>query len=210
MALPLQPDLRPWPVWQRRLATAGITVLAVVALGVAARPRTAPPRVLHDAMDPAASYLRQVERLVRGARERVWVMVYVIHLGEDPHGDPVRALGEALAAAAARGCDVRLVLDRDHVWGTDEIDDKHLEPARWLRAQGVPVVIDDLERRTHAKVVLVDDRHAVVGSHNWTRSALLRNREASLLLEDPAVVSELEELFRDVPGWTAAVAERPR
>jgi phosphatidylserine/phosphatidylglycerophosphate/cardiolipin synthase-like enzyme len=201
VGLPLQPDLRPWPAWQRRAGLLLALALAVLALGVAARGRAAPPRLLLSGAGAEESYLGTVARLIAGARERVWVAMFVVRSeGEDPP----RALMQALADAAARGCRVQVALDRGRDWQTREPDGKHLAPAAWLDAHGVRVVLDELERTSHTKAVIVDSRRAVVGSHNWTRSALVANREASLLIDDPAVAARLERELAGIPGWDPA------
>ena len=70
----------------------------------------------------------------------------------------------------------------------------------WLAAHGIPVVWDEVSRTSHAKVLLIDDQQALVGSHNWTRAALLDNREASVLLTDPTQVGPIRDLLATIPG----------
>jgi phosphatidylserine/phosphatidylglycerophosphate/cardiolipin synthase-like enzyme len=200
--LPLQPSLRPLSPRLRQFGALAALVGVALALGIASRPATPPPRLLSGGLDHIDSYGRVVDRLIRGAEHRVWVMLFVMYLGEeDDH--PVNALCQALADARARGVDVRVVLDLGRDWETQEIDDKHESPVAWLRAHGVPVMVDELERTSHAKLVLVDDEVVVLGSHNWTRSALTANRETSLLLHDRRLLVQLEALFLSVPGFTA-------
>ena len=198
MALPLQIDLRPRPAWQRSAAIITALVLAVGVVGWCGRARAVPPVLLLSGPGHEAEYARAVERLVAGARARVWVLMFVIRADPD---SPVMGLMEALAAAKGRGVDVRVALDRGLTYDTKESEHKHEAPAAWLRDHGVPVLLDELARTSHAKVVLVDGRWAVVGSHNWTRSALVANRETSLLLDDPRIVSQLEGELAAMPGW---------
>ncbi|MDA3963180.1 MAG: phospholipase D-like domain-containing protein [Planctomycetota bacterium] len=203
MALPLQPDLRPWPIWQRRIATACAVILSIVALGVIARPSRDRARLVVTGERAFDSYPALVGRLIEQAQTRVWVMVFVLH-PEDGGSGPVHDLVAALGAAKARGVDVRFVLDLGKTWGTDTIDPKHEAASALLEAAGVPVIIDEIERTTHAKIVLVDDRHAVLGSHNWTRSAFVRNREVSVYHQDANLIAELEPLFEAIPGFKQA------
>ena len=205
MSLQLQPDLRPTPPWLGRLLAALALALAVLALGLVSGARRRPPEVLLSDGHPFA-YLRAVERRIALARARVWVAMYVIHLDGDPDAaapdDPAPALLRALAAAAKRGVDVRIVLDYGRNRSTGEIEPTHAVAQAWLAAHGVRVVLDELELTTHVKAVVVDERWVVLGSHNWTRSAITRNREVSLLFDDPALAAILtREVFARVPGW---------
>lgn len=200
--------------WSRVARTAlaiAAAAVALIALGWLDLSRRPPAQIVLSA-GSAWDYVRTVERRVAQAQRRVWVMVYVMRLGDAPDPDhPVEILGASLAAAHERGLDVRVCLDRSKNWEDPElIDPKHVLPARWLRDRGVRVVEDDLERISHAKVVLIDDDIVILGSHNWTFSALTLNREASVLLRDRDLLRELErELFGFIPGWDEASSLPP-
>jgi phosphatidylserine/phosphatidylglycerophosphate/cardiolipin synthase-like enzyme len=198
VGLPLQPDLLPWSPWQRRTAILLTLALTVLVLGLVSRARAVPPRLLLSATGTDEIYLGTVARLIAGARERVWVTMFVIRSDGE---DPPRTLMQALADAAARGCQVQIALDRGRDWKTHEPDSKHVTPAAWLIDHGVRVVLDELDRTSHTKAVIVDSRRVVVGSHNWTHSALTANREASLLIDDSAVAVRLERELAGIPGW---------
>lgn len=182
----------------RRLAAIILAACALLALGWWGGQRRPPPELLATYPGHAGELARSLERLVAGARSRVWCTVYVVR----PDGDgPVQGLLDALAAAAARGIDVRVCLDAgpDPVTGAEE--DKNQAAAAWLAAHGVRVVRDEAKVTTHAKVVVVDGRWLVAGSHNWTRAALTANREISLLVDDPASAAAAERVLQTVPGW---------
>ncbi len=196
-ALPLQPSLSPWPAWARRLALLAAVMAALIALGLAAPGRAAPARVVLSGPGHAFDYAREARRMIDGATTRVRVVVYVVRNDEGP----VRELLQALADAAKRGVDVRVCLDYGAKFDDTAIDPKHEVPAAWLQAHGVTVVLDEEDRTTHAKIVVVDRRQVLVGSHNWTTSALTRNREASVMLDDATLADELERgLIATIPG----------
>lgn len=199
MGLPLQPDLTPWTAGQRRLLVIVLLAVAVVVLGAFAQSRRAPPRLLgSDGRSGMSDYHTTALRLIAAARVRVSVVLYVARLDQD---GPVAHLVEALSDAARRGVSVRVVLDRGRDWRTGAPDEKNTEIAARLRHSGVRVVLDEEERTTHAKVLVIDDRHVVVGSHNWTRSALAANREWSLLIDDPEVAAHIQTELSALPGW---------
>ena len=201
MGLPLQPDLQPWTPWQSRTLLVAGLVAAVLVLGFLAAARRTPPTLLATRGLPGtADYLGTVERLITGARRRVWLVMFVIRYDE---GGSAHALLQALAEAAARGVRVQVALDSGKEWNSSQVSDKHVAPAAWLRAHGVQVVIDEIDRTTHAKTLVVDDRQVVIGSHNWTHSALLQNRELSLAVDDPRLAAEVAAEIRRIPGWNS-------
>ena len=194
--LPLQRDLHPWSPGLRRIAMVLALALAVILAGWLAPSRQTPPLLILGGPKHEGDYARVAEQLIAGAHQRLWMAMYVIHPG-DPVVDGLLA---ALAAASARGVDVRVCLDlgapRDGV-----VDDKHVAAEAWLRAHNVHVVLDEANKTTHAKLLVADSRTVLAGSHNWTRSALSINREASWLVEDPAAAAEAEAWLAAVPGW---------
>jgi phosphatidylserine/phosphatidylglycerophosphate/cardiolipin synthase-like enzyme len=195
---PLQPTLHPWPLWLKRIALlvglAGIVLALGLAFGTARRP---PPRLLLSGPGHEWEHARALERLIATAHERISLTMFVIRL--DDSDGPVRSLLQALADAAGRGVAVNVLLDRGTDRTTGQPDDKHADAAAWLRGHGVQVRLDELDRTTHAKVLVVDGRYCVIGSHNWTRSALTGNREASVLIDDPAIASQLEAWVAEAP-----------
>jgi phosphatidylserine/phosphatidylglycerophosphate/cardiolipin synthase-like enzyme len=199
MGLPLQPDLTPWSAGHRRLLVIVLLALVVIVAGAFAQTRREPPRLLGSHGRPGSDdYHTTALRLIAGARARVTVALYVARLDDD---GPVMHLIQALSDAARRGVAVRVVLDRGRDWRTGELDAKHVEVAERLRRAGVRVVLDEDDRTTHAKVLVVDDHQVVVGSHNWTRSALTANREWSLLIDDPEIAARIQSELATLPGW---------
>jgi phosphatidylserine/phosphatidylglycerophosphate/cardiolipin synthase-like enzyme len=183
MNLPLQKDIWVAHPWWRRSWWIGAGVVAILLLNQSA--------ARHD-------YVTTVAQLCDGAERRIWIMMYVVRSSSEDPADPVRILLHKLQAAQQRGVEVALVLDASKAFGSDELDSKHTEAAALCATYNIPVIIDDLERRSHAKVVLLDDHAVVIGSHNWTTPALRFNREASVVIYDQATIKEAEGLFRGI------------
>jgi phosphatidylserine/phosphatidylglycerophosphate/cardiolipin synthase-like enzyme len=121
---------------------------------------------------------------IAAARSRVLATVPYVHA----RVAEVRALLDAMAAAAGRGADVRLLLG-----GVPDPSDAAL-----LRATPLSVRVMDPARCTtgHAKG-LVADGGVVLGSANWSGAGLGGNREAALAIDDSRAAD-----------WFAAALER--
>lgn len=182
----------------RRLIVAALAAVVIVVAGWLGAARPSPARLLATGPGLGQEYAREVERLLAGAERRVWVALYVLRPDRD---GPVNALMDALAAAAARGVDVRVGLDGGPDPFTGRDDGRNRAAAEELAARGVRVVWDEDRRTTHAKLVVIDSRWVVAGSQNWTRAALTTNREAALLIDDPACAVRAEALLAGIPGW---------
>jgi phosphatidylserine/phosphatidylglycerophosphate/cardiolipin synthase-like enzyme len=196
MSLPLQPTGQPWPPGLRRAALVLLLAIAVLLLGLVAPARVRPPQLILGGPDRELDYAREARRLIDGAQRRLWMSMYVLR----PDDGIIGGLLDGLAAAAARGVDVRVVLDRGAGWD-GQPDLKHEAPAAWLAAHGVRTVLDEDEVTSHAKVLVADSRLVLSGSHNWTRSALMKNRELSWLVDDAEAAAAVERWLAAIPGW---------
>jgi phosphatidylserine/phosphatidylglycerophosphate/cardiolipin synthase-like enzyme len=55
----------------------------------------------------------------------------------------------------------------------------------------------------HNKLIILDRRAVLIGSQNWSDTAITKNREASLLIEFPAVAAHFGEIF--AADWDTAL-----
>lgn len=67
--------------------------------------------------------------------------------------------------------------------------------ARDLVSAGVECRELKNSRTCHAKVVIIDERIMIVGSHNWTTNSIKRNLEVSLKVQDNFMVKGMAETF---------------
>ncbi|MGO9673940.1 MAG: phospholipase D-like domain-containing protein [Methylocella sp.] len=123
------------------------------------------------------------------ARRRLWIVT--------PYFLPPEGLGEALALAAHRGVDVRVYVPdpSNHLIA----DLARGQPLRDAAAAGVSV-IRFVGGMVHAKIVLVDDALAMVGSVNIDPRSLFLNFEANAIVYGPeqtGAVAKWIETLRD-------------
>ncbi|MGB9719057.1 MAG: phospholipase D-like domain-containing protein [Candidatus Anstonellales archaeon] len=85
-------------------------------------------------------------------------------------------VARALVNAEKRGVNVRVIVDKS------TLDEENRAIVRYLKNNGVEVRLADYYQRTHAKFIVVDGVRVLVGSHNFSNSALYYNREASAIL----------------------------
>jgi phosphatidylserine/phosphatidylglycerophosphate/cardiolipin synthase-like enzyme len=96
---------------------------------------------------------------------------------------------DALIDSAKRGVRIRVFLEKS---GYDEkINETNRRVAKDLAKAGISVIFDTPKKTTHNKMVIIDQRFSLVGSHNFTHSALKYNHELSLLIDDPQLAKKL-------------------
>jgi cardiolipin synthase len=120
------------------------------------------------------------------ARQRIWI--------EAAYFVPGRTLRAALARAARRGVDVRVITPRD----SDVPGIVAAGRATWakLLAAGVHI-FEWLPGMLHAKTITVDGAWCTVGSYNLDSRSLRYNWEVTLAVLDERKAEELDDKFRD-------------
>ena len=100
---------------------------------------------------------------------------------------------DRIAAAADRGVKVHVLCGGRHGISEWDVLDTFAS-LRTLRRFGVKVH-KQKNLRVHAKLLIVDDERALVGSMNIDRSAFDLRRELGITVTDPAVVARLKAVF---------------
>ena len=147
---------------------------------------TAQVAPLVDADYYAASHTELLQ-----ARRSIQCALYLAkYNAKYPKGFEAILLGD-LIAAHNRGVDVSVILDgNDRPWendGKEQEDKKNQSAFDFLTAAGVDVRYDSNDKLLHSKLIVIDESVTILGSTNWTYSALRKNHEASVIIRSPAV-----------------------
>lgn len=142
-----------------------------------------------------------LEWAIREARESIYLSIYMIsHHWRDPTTGKLD-MTATLAAAGARGLNCRGIIDQPNVQGRKE--PYNIKAARQLEASGW-IMRKVPDRRTlHEKVMIIDKRLCLVGSHNISKASATSNYDCSLALESTVTAKVLERHFWDI--WRIAV-----
>jgi cardiolipin synthase len=130
---------------------------------------------------------------IMGARQRVWIV--------SPFFVPDDALQSALRLACRRGLDVRIVVPRrSNQRQADWVRTSYLKE---IGAAGGRIFVFE-PTMLHAKIVILDDRVAMVGSANFDMRSLFINHEVAAVLYSPA---DIESVAAVVAEYFAAAIE---
>ena len=111
----------------------------------------------------------------------------------NPYFAPGRKFRRALAATAQRGVEVVLLIGVGEMWMQDAV--AHSFYPKLLEA-GVKVV-EYRKTQLHAKVAVIDDDWATVGSSNVDGLSLFLNQEANVVIKDAAFSRALRKRIED-------------
>ncbi|MFH1996585.1 MAG: phospholipase D-like domain-containing protein [Candidatus Omnitrophota bacterium] len=123
-----------------------------------------------------------------------------------------------LVSAHKRGVQVKVILDQNinfAAWeergGRWQREGKNDSLFAYLKKAGIETYYDNLYTVSHGKMIIIDEEIVIVGSVNWTESALNRNWEASSLIRSKDLAKEyLEDLARITIDHEASILDEER
>jgi cardiolipin synthase len=134
--------------------------------------------------------------LIFGAKELVWIVT--------PYFLPDESLTKALELAARRNLDVRLLVPKKSNHKLADICRGSF--VKQIEEAGAKVFYFD--KMIHAKLVIVDDLCAVVGSANFDMRSLLLNYELGVLLYNETEISKLKKWFQKLTNEANMIKPR--
>jgi cardiolipin synthase A/B len=154
--------------------------------------------LVRDNLRQRRSIERSYLEAIRHAKKRVDLAV--------PYFYPGRSFRRALRDAARRGVRVRLLLQGKIDYRIAALAAQAVYEE--LRAHGV-LIYEYMPAYLHAKVAVVDDDWATVGSSNIDPLSLLLNLEANVVVRDATFARELDLRFEQAIAVSAEVTGAP-
>lgn len=135
----------------------------------------------------AQDFPKYVIPLIQTAKESISVIVFDWRWYPTISGSSVSLFNAAILAAAARGVDVRCLVNNDGV-------------LKRLTDGGVKAKRLHSKKLLHTKLLIVDGIQIVLGSHNYTQNAFSNNHEASVLVEMSSAENSFVSYFSALYG----------
>ncbi|MEO7730035.1 MAG: phospholipase D-like domain-containing protein, partial [Kofleriaceae bacterium] len=166
---------------------------------VASPPDLLPPGVAWD--------LPRLVQLLDAATATI--TVELLSYRADADGAPWDALEAPLLRAAQRGVHVQLLLadwsKRPRtVVGLQKLAHVANLAVRFTTIPAWSGGFIPFARVTHAKALVVDGKHAWLGTSNWEKEYFTRSRNVGVLIEDPALAAQLARFFATL--WNSPYA----
>lgn len=142
---------------------------------------------------PSRQSEESIVRFIGEARSSVHVAAYSF---------TSREIAEALARAASRGIDIRVVVDKSNL-------SSKYTAATFLANQRVPVRVNSMYAIMHSKYIIVDGRSVETGSYNYSGAARDKNAENVLVIKEvPQIAAEYEKNWQAL--WSESATLEPR
>src|SRR5574341_1578021 len=151
-------------------------------------------------------YYPQVHQSLIAANKSIFCVMYVADI--DPrynHGWEYNLVND-LINAHRRGVTVTVIFDQNIMFWEEgkkgkETERKSRKAYELLKKNDVPVYYDSEDRVTHSKILIIDAYITIVGSTNWTYSALRKNHEAAVLIKSRSVAEAFLEKLRTISKY---------
>jgi len=124
--------------------------------------------------------------LLQSAQTSLYIQLQYIHPSNKAEDADFNALIDAVVAKIQAGVDVRIILSQ---W---QLSQGWLDR---LQAAGVDLKVVKIQNGVHNKGFVVDSKVVALGSQNWSAEGVLRNRDASVIIENATAAQYYEKIF---------------
>ena len=123
--------------------------------------------------------------LIEHSKKSIDIIVYDWKWYPDQIGSTIQKFNNAIVVAKRKGIRVRVITTSSNI---DRILSRlDIETKKWM------------SRKTlHTKLTIIDNKIAILGSHNYTMNAFTINYEVSVIIQDEAVVKRLNQYFNNL------------
>lgn len=108
--------------------------------------------------------------LIERATSEIIISVFLWHYYFSDPGSQVQKFNQAIIRAKARGVKVKGLT-------------AGVQKLKKMSEQGIEIKESNFANKLHNKIIIIDRKHCIIGSHNLTKNALERNYEVSVCFE---------------------------
>jgi phosphatidylserine/phosphatidylglycerophosphate/cardiolipin synthase-like enzyme len=132
-------------------------------------------------------FVDKVIPLIKGSQKSIDIIVYDWRWYPNQIGSAIQRFNNEIVAAKGRSKKIRIITDSPTLINV-------LKPLNFL-------VKKNFSKKTlHTKLMIIDGKTAILGSHNYTMNAFTINHEVSVIIEDEKVVARLKLYFENLWG----------
>ena len=125
---------------------------------------------------------QEVVTLINAAKESVKIIVFDWRWYPLNPASPVQLFNQAIARAVKRNVKVSAIVNNAEIAAT-------------LQNVGVNARKFNLSHLLHVKLMIIDERIVILGSHNYTQNAFSLNHEMSVVMFSPESIHDFVQYF---------------
>jgi len=120
--------------------------------------------------------------LIDSAKKSIKIVVYDWRWYVNDPGNVVQLFNQAIVRAVRRGVKIQAIANNDFIIAV-------------LNENGIIAKKLSVHGLVHAKILIIDDNFVVIGSHNYTHSAFVVNKEISVAFWDIPNIADYNSFF---------------
>ena len=139
----------------------------------------------HNEIVVSREFPKKVIPLIKQAKQSIDIIVFDWGWYPDEIGEPIQIFNNAIYNANRKGAKVRALVQKrliHAILSNCNIESKLLHSNKLL----------------HIKLMIIDGKTAILGSHNYTKNAFNLNHEVSIIIKDEKSIGELQTYFNNL------------
>jgi len=127
------------------------------------------------------------------AHQSIDIIIFSARYYRGKSNNPVNKFFDALRRAAARGVEIRLLMNAN--FQNPESIRFNQFIALYFKQQNFQCALSGKSTRIHSKLIIIDSQTCVIGSHNYSQRASRSNFETSVMVQSPSLASHFTDHF---------------
>ncbi len=138
-------------------------------------------------------FLPTATTVIDCAEKFIYISTFKLEVSSTPRGRGLAYLFELLGEKWKRGIDIRVLTNKQGEQG--HVPASNSFAIHVLKRYHIPVRYLPDSRICHAKIILADNKVAIIGSHNLSIKSCRQNFEQSCLIDSPCACMRLQTRF---------------
>jgi len=130
-------------------------------------------------------YGDKIIEFVKNAKKCVKILIYDWRWYPNESGTKIQRFNYEILQAKRRGVAILAVVNSDRLCAR-------------LVSENVSIKKCNLKNTMHAKMVIIDEKYLILGSHNLTKNAFELNHEISVVISDSAAIQRCSNFFDNI------------
>ncbi len=156
--------------------------------------------VFEGRISPAnnGDYKEQILPCLKSAKKSIYIIMFLASYYPQYPDSPVNLFIREMINAKRRGVNVEVILNQSDSDYSSHSTTENLKTGAYLANNGITVYFDSPKKTTHAKLLIIDERFLVIGSANWSYSAMAKNNETSVIIDSPELARSYIKYFEKI------------
>ncbi|MCX8082137.1 MAG: phospholipase D-like domain-containing protein [bacterium] len=143
-------------------------------------------------------YQRLLLPRLKEARYSVYIIMFLASYYPEYSDSPTNIFLKELIEAKKRGVKIEIIFNQSDKDYSSHATVENLKTARYLSNNGISVYFSPPDRTTHSKMLVIDRKYVIVGSANWSYSAMEKNNETSVIIYSPKLAEYYIKYFENI------------